>query len=124
MKLMLTLRGSNDKDVDLVATVDGRTTVGDLAEHLVLSDPDRQSGGDYYARSDLGTHTLALVDENYRAVDPGTTVAESGLRSGVHVAVTRRSSGYEDKAAPLATAVSWCARNIRSTNSGSPTRST
>ncbi|WP_252976249.1 FtsK/SpoIIIE domain-containing protein [Janibacter melonis] len=105
MKLMLTLRGSNDKDVDLVATVDGRTTVGDLAEHLVLSDPDRQSGGDYYARSDLGTHTLALVDENYRAVDPGTTVAESGLRSGVHVAVTRRSSGYEDKAAPLATAV-------------------
>ena len=38
MKLMLTLRGSNDKDVDLVATVDGRTTVGDLAESIIKRD--------------------------------------------------------------------------------------
>ena len=105
MKLMFTLRGSNDQDTDLVATVDGRTTVGDLAEHLVLSDPERQrSGSSYHDRADLGQHTLALVDENYRAVDPHTTVQESGLRSGEHLAVTRRSSGYQDTAAPVATA--------------------
>src|SRR5699024_10835487 len=71
MKLMFTLRGSNDTDTDLVATVDGRTTVGDLAEHLVLADPERQrSGSSYHDRADLGQHTLALVDENFRAVDP------------------------------------------------------
>ncbi|WP_435201423.1 FtsK/SpoIIIE domain-containing protein [Janibacter sp. GS2] len=106
MKLMFTLRGSNDQDTDLVATVDGRTTVGDLAEHLVLADPERQrSGSSYHDRADLGQHTLALVDENFRAVDPHTTVQESGLRSGEHLAVTRRSSGYEDSAAPSAMAV-------------------
>lgn len=104
MKLMFTLRGSNNEDTDLVATVDGRTTVGDLAEHLVLSDPERQRSGSYYDRSDLGEHTLALVDENYRAVDPNTTVQESGLRSGAHLGVTRRSSGYKDSEAPVAIA--------------------
>ena len=45
MKLMFTLRGSDNQDTDLVATVDGRTTVGDLAEHLVLADPERQRSG-------------------------------------------------------------------------------
>ncbi|WP_433955389.1 hypothetical protein [Janibacter indicus] len=102
---MFTLRGSGNEDTDLVATVDGRTTVGDLAEHLVLSDPERQrSGGAAHERSDLGEHTLALVDENYRAVDPNTTVQESGLRSGAHLTVTRRSSGYKDTEAPIAVA--------------------
>ena len=32
MKLMFTLRGSDNQDTDLVATVDGRTTVGQAAE--------------------------------------------------------------------------------------------
>lgn len=105
MKLMFTLRGSNDKETDLVATVDGRTTVGDLAEHLVLSDPERQRNGSYLDRGDLGEHTLALVDENFRAVDPHTTVQESGLRSGVRLGITRRSTGYRDSGAPVATAV-------------------
>ncbi len=106
MKLMFTLRGSNNADTDLVATVDGRTTVGQLAEYLVLADPaHQQGGGDHHNRPDLGEHTLAMVDENYRAVDPGTTVQESGLRSGAHVAVTRRSAGYQDHQAPVATVV-------------------
>ncbi|GAB3117377.1 FtsK/SpoIIIE domain-containing protein [Janibacter alkaliphilus] len=104
MKLMFTLRGSNDKESDLVATVDGRTTVGDLAEHLVRSDPERQKNGGYLERDDLGEHTLTLVDEGNRAVDPHTTVQESGLRSGVHLGLTRRSSGYQDSGAPVATA--------------------
>lgn len=104
MKLMFTLRGSDNEDTDLVATVDGRTTVGDLAEHLVLADPQRQRAGSSYERSDLGQMTLALVDENFRAVDPNTTVQESGLRSGAHLSVTRRSSGYKDTEAPIAMA--------------------
>lgn len=104
MKLMFTLRGSGNVDTDLVATVDGRTTVGDLAEHLVLSDPERQRNASAHAPAELGSYTLALVDENHRAVDPNTTVQESGLRSGAHLAVTRRSAGYEDSAAPIATA--------------------
>ena len=38
-----------------------RYAVGDLAEHLVLSDPERQrSGGAAHERSDLGAPTLAL----------------------------------------------------------------
>lgn len=104
MKLMFTLRGSDNEDTDLVATVDGRTTVGDLAAHLVAADPQRQRGGSAYDRSDLGEHTLAIVDENFRAVDPHTTVQESRLRSGAHLAVTRRSSGYQDTEAPIAVA--------------------
>lgn len=104
MKLMFTLRGSDNEDTDLVATVDGRTTVGDLAEHLVLADPQRQRAGSSHERADLGQMTLALVNENFRAVDPHTTVQESGLRSGAHVSVTRRSSGYQDTEAPIAVA--------------------
>ena len=41
MKLKFTLRASGDVDTDLVATVDGTTTVGQLAEYLVLADPAR-----------------------------------------------------------------------------------
>ena len=41
MKLKFTLRSSGDVDTDLVATVDGTTTVGQLAEYLVLADPAR-----------------------------------------------------------------------------------
>ena len=104
MKLMFTLRGSDNQDTDLVATVDGRTTVGDLAEHLVLADPERQRSGVTPGHADLGELTLALVDENHRAVDPHTTVQESGLHSGAHLAVTRRSSGYKDTEAPIAIA--------------------
>nr|WP_257908784.1 FHA domain-containing protein [Janibacter limosus] len=101
---MFTLRGSDNEDTDLVATVDGRTTVGDLAEHLVLADPQRQHAGSSHERADWGQMTPALVNENFRAVDPHTTVQESGLRSGAHVSVTRRSSGYRDTEAPIAVA--------------------
>jgi S-DNA-T family DNA segregation ATPase FtsK/SpoIIIE len=37
----------------------------------------------------LGGHTLSLVDQHHRVVDPRLTIPESGLRSGVAVAVTR-----------------------------------
>jgi len=102
VKLKFTLRGSGEVDTDLVATVDGTTTVGQLADFLVRADPGRlgavPSGG-------VGDLTLSHVAEGYRAVDPASTIAESGLRSGAHVAVTRRTSGYADRGAAVATAV-------------------
>ena len=80
MKLKFTLRGSGDVDTDLVATVDGTTTVGQLAEFLVLADPSRSSSA--RGSDGLGDYTLSHVAEGYRAVDPRATIAESGLRSG------------------------------------------
>ncbi|HET7303700.1 MAG TPA: FtsK/SpoIIIE domain-containing protein [Segeticoccus sp.] len=110
MKLKFTLRSSGDVDTDLVATCDGTTTVGDLAGYLALADPHRStllrtpepgSG----AGSPLGEHTLSLVEQSHRALDPRATIAESGLRSGVHVAVTRRSDSFVDAGPSVATVV-------------------
>jgi DNA segregation ATPase FtsK/SpoIIIE, S-DNA-T family len=102
VKLKFTLRSSGDVDTDLVATVDSTTTVGQLAEYLVLADPAR---GGAPAASGLGDFTLSVVTDDYRAVDPRATLGESGLRSGAHVAVTRRSEGYVDTGRAVATAV-------------------
>ena len=38
-------------------------------------------------------------------MDPRATIAESGLRSGAHVAVSRRTEGYADRGQSVATAV-------------------
>jgi len=76
-------------------------TVGDLATYLARADPDRstacpQDGADRLAggdpvRGDVGgdEHTLSLVDHGYRVVDPRLAIPESGLRSGVAVAMSR-----------------------------------
>ena len=101
MKLKFTLRSTGGVDADLVATVDATTTVGQLAEYLASADPARASAQVPDAQGQL---TLSLVDEDFRAVDPRATIAESGLRSGVHVAVTRRSDGYVDRGRAVAQA--------------------
>ena len=103
MKLKFTLRGPGDVDTDLVATVDGTTTVGQLAEYLVLADPTRSTSA--RAPEGLGELTLSDVAEGYRAVDPRATIADSGLRSGAHLADTRRPRGWADRGAAVATAV-------------------
>jgi DNA segregation ATPase FtsK/SpoIIIE, S-DNA-T family len=77
---------------DLVATIDSSTTVGDLATYLVRADPQRSPSHG----TGEGDFTLSLVDQNHRAVDARSTVPESGLRSGVTVAVTRRSESFVD----------------------------
>ena len=101
MKLKFTLR-SGEVDTDLAATVDGTTTVGQLAEYLLLADPARAGSPAPEALHDL---TLSLVDEDYRALDGRATLAEAGLRSGAHVAVTRRSGGFTERSREVATAV-------------------
>ncbi|HZW45249.1 MAG TPA: FtsK/SpoIIIE domain-containing protein [Dermatophilaceae bacterium] len=98
MKLKLTLRSSGLSSVgegsrDLVATMDSSTTIGDLATYLVRADPQPCAVGG------AGDLTLTVVDQRDqldRAVDPRSTVPESGLRSGVTVAVTRCSASFVD----------------------------
>ena len=102
MKLKFTLRSAGEVDTDLVATVDATTTVGQLAEYLVVADPARAGAP---APDGPGQFTLSLVDEDFRALDHRATIAEGGLRSGVHVAVTRARDGYSDGARAVATAV-------------------
>ena len=102
MKLKFTLRSSGDVDTDLAATVDGTTTVGQLADFLTRADPARGTGSGWVPDEEL---TLSLVDEGYRAVDPRATISESGLRSGVHLAITRRSDAYADRGQCVATLV-------------------
>ena len=60
------------------------------------ADPARASAQVPDAQGQL---TLSLVDEDFRAVDPRATIAESGLRSGVHVAVTRAATATPTGAA-------------------------
>ncbi|GAA5016567.1 FtsK/SpoIIIE domain-containing protein [Terrabacter aeriphilus] len=98
MKLKFVLR-SGDRETDLVATTDSATTVGDLAAHLAAADPHRSSA--------LGLEqamTLALVDQDLRALDPRATVTESGLQSGMRVSVTRAGEGFVDRGRPAAVA--------------------
>jgi len=98
VKLKFVLR-SGDRETDLVATTDSATTVGDLAAYLASADPHRSSV--------LGTGqpmTLALVDQELRALDPRATVAESGLQSGLRVSVTRAGEGFVDRGRPAAVA--------------------
>jgi S-DNA-T family DNA segregation ATPase FtsK/SpoIIIE len=94
VKLKFTLRSAGEVDTDLVATVDATTTVGQLAEYLVAADPSR---GRAPLPTVQGQLTLSLVDEDYRAVDPRATIAESGLRSGVHVAGNQRHDQQADE---------------------------
>ena len=100
MKLKFTLQSSGQDSRDLVATIGATTTIGDVATYLVRADPGRSvvpGLGD-------GDFTLALVDQLHREVDARSTVPESGLRSGVTVAVTRRSESFVDHSRPVAVA--------------------
>ena len=93
------LQSPNRDGRDLVASLDSATTVGDLATYLVRADPERPEGagvGGSESRSEIegegeGELMLVLVDQNHRMMDARLTVRESGLRSGVTVAVSRRS---------------------------------
>jgi len=98
VKLKLTLQSSGGSSVgggsrDLVATMDASTTIGDLATYLVRADPQPCAVG---GEGDLTLMVVDQRDQLDRAVDPRSTVPESGLRSGVTVAVTRCSASFVD----------------------------
>jgi S-DNA-T family DNA segregation ATPase FtsK/SpoIIIE len=94
------LPSSGRESRDLVATMDSSTTIGDLATYLVRADP-RPSA--FHGLSE-GELTLTLVDQFGRAVDPRSTVPESGLRSGVTVAVACHSEPFVDAGCAVAVA--------------------
>ncbi|MCU4185602.1 FHA domain-containing protein [Acidiferrimicrobium sp. IK] len=82
MKLKLTLeRAGDSRPVDLMVTVEPKSTVGALAQYLASSDPSGRAapGGPYTLAVGLG-----------RTLLPGSLpVSDSGLRSGAVVRVTR-----------------------------------
>ena len=91
---------------DLVVTLDSSTTVGELATYLVRTDPARHEWAGLGGRlgDGEGELTLMLVGQFHRVVDARSTVRESGLRSGVTVAVTRRSRPFVDAGPPVVVA--------------------
>ena len=62
------------------------------------------AGGDGELARGEGELTLALVDQNHRMVDAQLTIPESGLRSGVTIAVIRRGHSVLDPGPPVAVA--------------------
>jgi S-DNA-T family DNA segregation ATPase FtsK/SpoIIIE len=101
MKLKFTLTGAGRPPVDLVATIDAATTVGELADYLIQADPAAPA----FRTEALGTLTLGLVGADVRALDSRTTVGESGLRSGATVTLTRAGEAYQDPQANAAAVV-------------------
>ncbi|HEX6359208.1 FtsK/SpoIIIE domain-containing protein [Actinophytocola sp.] len=98
MKIKFTFQRPGGAVVDLQATVDAATTVGDLAAQLVRADPHGQG-----AAAD-GT-TLSVVSTDRRALDPALRVADSGLHSGATVALARGGRAFADPQAPPAATV-------------------
>ena len=100
MKLKFTLQSAGQDSRDLVATIGSTATVGDLATYLARADPGRPD----CPGPDEGNLTLALVEQPPREVDARSTVPESGLRSGVTVAVISGSDSFVDVGRPVAVA--------------------
>jgi len=90
MKLKLTLQRPAGP-VDLLATVDSATTVGDLARHLAAADPARRA-----SPVGSGDVTLSVVDAATLALDPSLPVGDSGLRSGGAITISQAGSAYAD----------------------------
>ncbi len=80
--------------------MDSSTTIGDLATYLVRADPHAAE----LSGPSAGNLTLTLVDQGNSALDPRSTVPECNLRSGVRVAVTRRSETFVDAGRAVAVA--------------------
>lgn len=90
MKLKFTYVRSGGEAIDLIATMDSKARVGDLAEHLVGADPHRSSRG-------VERPTLCVIDRNNQMLDPAVPLTDSPLRSGVRVSVLPSSRGYAER---------------------------
>ena len=84
--------------------MDSSTTIGDLATYLVRADPHADPHAAELHGLSEGNLTLTLVDQGNSVLDPRSTVPESSLRSGVRVAVTRRSESFVDAGRAVAVA--------------------
>lgn len=89
MKLRVTLNRPGQSPVDLSVTYDSSTTVGDVAEHLHVADP--QAAGRRDVPEGL---TLGIVDSRQRTLQPDMLLAESGVRSAQVIALARAGENY------------------------------
>jgi S-DNA-T family DNA segregation ATPase FtsK/SpoIIIE len=105
MKLKLTLSSAGQESRDLVAVIDHSTTVGDLATYLAEADPVCPEVDLNIEGPELDELTLSVVDQSNRVIDSRLTVPQSGLRSGVTVALTRCDKAVVDVGPPVAVAV-------------------
>ncbi len=98
MKLKLTvLRGGRAHN--LVVTADGTAKVGDIAAALSAANPGQPGPA-----VDPSSVTLLTVDgQRQRLLDAGTSLIDSGLRSGMKVELTaNRQGGSSDKGGSVA----------------------
>ncbi|MDE3207124.1 MAG: FHA domain-containing protein [Acidobacteriota bacterium] len=88
MKLKLTLqRAAGHRPADLLISVDPNATVGTLADYIARSDPE--------PGVDLSRpYTLKIFGSNTTEAPPDTSVADSGLTSGVTVSLTPSDSRF------------------------------
>ncbi len=113
MKIKFTLQRSGGLAVDLLATVDATTTVGELAAHLAAADPLASMAGPGHGvvGPQHGVLTLGALaapgsaGTQQAAMDPQLPVGESALRSGGVVALTRGGTDYADPQAGAAAIV-------------------
>jgi DNA segregation ATPase FtsK/SpoIIIE, S-DNA-T family len=91
MKLKVRLQRPGHPDIDLLATVDVSATVGGLAEYLARADP-RGRGADGAPPPIPARPTLRVTAPRAAVLDPDATVGDSGLRSGMTVAVIAASA--------------------------------
>ena len=115
MKVKFTLQRA-EGPVDLIATVDSATTIGELADYLSSADPaasvaavqasPKRSGASRGRSLPSGPLTLGLVEGQQLALDPRQPVVESKLRSGSIVSISVGGEVYSDPQRAVAAVVS------------------
>ena len=107
MKIKLTLKRGEGSDVDLLATVESVTTVGDVADYLVRSDPSSELlKTTKRSASTTCQSPVTLCVGDTTVLDPRVPVGESNLRSGSIVSIRPVSDVDADTATAAAAVVS------------------
>lgn len=107
MKIKVTLERPGGA-TDLVLTADADATVGDVADALARRDPGRAAsaedaglaGGTALspgAAPGGGARTLSVAESGRVTLDPDLALADSGIKSGVRLAVIPAGDRYADK---------------------------
>lgn len=91
MKIKVTLQRS-PADIDLVLTADADATVGDVADPLAAGDPVRPAPTD-------SANTLTVIGTGRTILDAGLALADSGIRSGVRIAISPARTRHPHRAA-------------------------
>lgn len=93
MRLKVTYARAGGAPVDVAITADATATVGDIADALLASDPERKGPS-------VATSTLAISGRGKasRVIDRATPVVEGGLLSGAVIEIVPASSTAHNEA--------------------------